>query len=218
MEISNSVTEDVTVGQDVVETQVQPNEEVIAKKDYESLQSEATKWRQGQIEVAVKLVSKDMNELKEIQDVKLRDAVVKRLTPYSSFDEMVAVEGNDFTKKELETDAVLMKKVRQLEYQNEKREVDAAVEKIVSENPSLKGMEAEVKDKMGLLSPTLDIATRASLAANLVKPQTLSPEVEVFKNMSTATAISSQPQIAGKEDKKTTLDLNADILKQIQGL
>lgn len=66
--------------------------DTVAKIDYTRLQSESTKWRQNEIDMAIRLVSKDKSELNTITDAKLRDAVVKATSSYSSYDEMVAIE------------------------------------------------------------------------------------------------------------------------------
>jgi hypothetical protein len=232
MEISNSTSTEV-VGQTGTEAQVASptnevvdtasnQEELIPKKDYIALQSESTKWRQGQIDIAVKLASKDINELKDIQDVKVRDAVVKQLTPYSSYEEMVAIEGGLVTSSnagsELDSDIVLTKRVKQLEYQNEKREFEIAIERVVSQNPSLKGLESEIKEKIGVFAPSIDIQTRVNLASEMVKPKPLSQESEILKNMATSMPQSSTVAGNTKPDAKTIEEQNMEMLLRIQGL
>lgn len=70
-----TTTENPTSGQ------TQDSVASVAQTDYINLQSESTKWRQGQIDATIKLVKKDKSELKDITDTKLRDNVVKTLFP-----------------------------------------------------------------------------------------------------------------------------------------
>jgi hypothetical protein len=79
-EFSNSPSTD-GVGQTQENPTSGQTQETVAQADYLNLQSESTKWRQGQIEATIKLVKKDKSELKDITDSKLRDNVVKTLFP-----------------------------------------------------------------------------------------------------------------------------------------
>lgn len=211
-EFSNS-SQNSEVGQ----TQENPTSgqalETVAQADYLNLQSESTKWRQGQIEATIKLVKKDKSELKDITDAKLRDSVVKTLFPwYSSYDEMVAIEGSDFSKKEDDDDngiGKLQLQIKQLNYQNEKRELDAEINKIKFANPDLfkdSSVEEKLRDNLKLFSGTVDIKERVELAARLTMPNNIDSRTMAFKAMATTQATNngstSATQVAKTSSEK----------------
>ena len=194
MDISNSSV-NTEVGQTTGASTSEQTPKTAKEEDYLSLQSESTKWRQGQIEATIKLVKKDKSELKDIADVKLRDNVVKTLFPgYSSYDEMVAIEGADFSKKEDGDDdgiGKLQLQIKQLNYQNERRELDAEINKIKFANPeAFKDEKAEetLRNNLKYFAGTVDIKERVELAARLALPTNMDSRTMAFKAMATTQA------------------------------
>lgn len=197
-------------------TSGQTQEELIPKKDYTALQSESTGWRQGQIEVTAKLVSKDKSELKDITDTKLRDAVVKKLYPnYSSYEEMVAIEGTDFAPSTDEDDSsvtLLQRQIKQLSYQNEKREMDTAIEKVKAENPDAfksDGAEDTLRAQLKNLSSTLPLGERVELAAKLAFASTIDSKTLAFKVLS-GTQPTNNGSTTGQAEVKSKSENNID--------
>jgi len=171
-------------------------QEVVPKNDYLSLQAESTRWRQGEIEMATKLVQANPAELHAIKDKKVRDAVVKSTSIYSSYDEMVAVEGKE-TNNSSEEDEVtsLKKQVKQLSYQSEKREIENAINAVKQANPSLFASpenEEKLRNSISLFSNQLEISERVSLAMKVALPQvTLDSTTLAYKALQTS-QVSSQ--------------------------
>lgn len=165
MEISNS-SDNTEVGQltsapdGQAQTTGEVKDELIPKKDYLELQSQSTKWRQNQIDVAIKLVGKDKSEINTLTDDKLKDIVAKQLFGYSTYDEMVAIEGNDFsTPTDIGDDEdkvrKLEKQVKILSYQQQVKELDNAIAKYKAANPSYftsTDGEVELKESLKLIS------------------------------------------------------------------
>ena len=141
MEISNSST-DVEVGSTDIQVTEQVSDEVVPKKDYDSLQSASTKWRQDQIDLARELVNSDKSKINSIKDKKVRDIVVKDVFGYSTYEEMVAIEGSDFakSKESSETDD-LQRQVKILSYKYETKELETAIAEYKRNNPDFFLME-----------------------------------------------------------------------------
>lgn len=71
---------------------VQPQEvKTVSEKDYVELQSAYTRNRQERIDEVSELVQLKPEKLKDMRDNKLRDAVVKKLYGYDSYETLVAL-------------------------------------------------------------------------------------------------------------------------------
>jgi len=220
-ELSNSQSND-WVGQIQEGTQVieQPTqEEVVPKKDYISLQSESTKWRQGQIEIAKRLVEKDRAELLNISDPKVRDSVVKELFGYQSLDEMRAIEWDDYISwAQAEDDdkvANLEKQVRILSYQNQTKELEKAISDYKKSNPELfRGETDEIalRDKLKLISGIVDTEERVKMAGTLAFSAATNPTIAAYKTLATS-QVSGNSAASATAATKTNADKNSEAIK-----
>lgn len=217
MTTSNSSSTD-EVGQTTGTTQGVQTPKMIAEADYLNLQSESTKWRQEQIRVTTRLVEKDKSELKDITDTKLRDTVVKQLYPaYSSYEEMVAIEGSDFANTQSsegeDATSILQKQIKHLTFQNDKRDLEQAIAQIKQANPTqftTDGADAELRDKLKYLSGSIPVGERVQLAAKLAFNSNIDSTTLAFKALASVQV--SNNGSTGSTQNYTATDKNADDL------
>lgn len=149
---------------------------VIGEEEYKNLQSFATTVRQNEIALAIKLVTKDKDELLNISDKKLQNKVIKELYWYDNLEELQAIEWFEKEKEEDEVDNDELISVKQevkiLKYKAEKQEVDMAIKKYLTEN-NVNDEEVidKIKEELKYISSSLDINERVKRAWKIVVQQ-----------------------------------------------
>lgn len=207
MEVTNSPVNgvgSVTEGQD--SSQEQKEVDLIPKADYLSLQAESTKWRQSEIELAVKLVSKDKSELNNITDKKLRDIVVSKTSPYSSYEEMMAIEGNYSSQDNEWADEItlLKRQIKQLSYSQEKKEMENSI-KSLGLPPT---EEEKVRSALNAVNPQLPINERIELATKIALPQWMDSRTLAYKALQNA-VVGWDSWANGNAKQSTKVEANA---------
>lgn len=149
---------------------------VIGEEEYKNLQSFATTVRQNEIALAIKLVTKDKDELLNISDKKLQNKVIKELYWYDNLEELQAIEWFEKEKEEDKVDNDELISVKQevkiLKYKAEKQEVDMAIKKYLTEN-NVNDEEVidKIKEELKYISSSLDINERVKRAWKIVVQQ-----------------------------------------------
>ena len=194
----DSNSPDAGVGEEVGTQEIVQTEEqkVVPEKDYKNLEAFATRSRQSEIDLAKRLVEKDKSELMMIKDTKVRDTVVRDVFGYNSFEEMTAIEGEDFAKSTAGDEdelAALKKTVRKLSYTQSVKELDSAISSFKKENPELFRSEAaedELRDKLKLISGEASPDERVRMAGKLAFSTTIDPTTAAYKAMAGASVSS----------------------------
>lgn len=128
---------------------------------------------------------------------------------------MVAIEGSDFSKEDDgDGDGIgkLQLQIKQLNYQNERRELDAEINKIKFANPDLfkdSNVEEKLRDNLKLFSGTVDVKERVELAAKLALPSNMDSRTMAFKAMATTQA-TNNGSTSGTNVAKTSSEKNID--------
>ena len=149
---------------------------VIGEEEYKNLQSFATTVRQNEIALAIKLVTKDKDELLNISDKKLQNKVIKELYWYDNLEELQAIEWFEKEKEEDKVDNDELISVKQevkiLKYKAEKQEVDMAIKKYLTEN-NVNDEEVidKIKEELKYISSSLDINERVKRAWKIIVQQ-----------------------------------------------
>lgn len=145
---------------------------VIGEEEYKNLQSFATTVRQNEIALAIKLVTKDKDELLNISDKKLQNKVIKELYWYDNLEELQAIEWFEKEKKEDDELISVKQEVKILKYKAEKQEVDMAIKKYLTEN-NVNDEEVidKIKEELKYISSSLDINERVKRAWKIVVQQ-----------------------------------------------
>lgn len=167
---------DTTVSNEELQWE-QSEKETISKDDYTSLQSEYTKTRQREISYAVKLAERDKKSILEIEDRKIQDKVVKELYGLENLEEVKLIHWDNFYEEKSEEDVEddrltrLEKELKISKYQQEKLELDRAINDIKSKNPLAfedSNTEAKLREEVQLISNNLSLEERVKRAAKLV--------------------------------------------------
>ena len=149
------------------------------EEDYKSLHSEYTRTRQSEISAYVKLATKDKKEILDITDRKIQSKVVKELYGLDNVEEVEAIYGKDFwDEKKIEDDSdeddkylKLEKEIKLTRFQQEKRELDSAIQAIKDknalqfENPET---EEKLRDELRYISKELPLEERIKRASQIV--------------------------------------------------
>lgn len=128
---------------------------------------------------------------------------------------MVAIEGTDFSKKEDDdNDGIgkLQLQIKQLNYQNERRELESEINKVKSSNPELfkdSQVEEKLRDNLKLFSGTVDLKERVELAAKLAIPSTIDSRTMAFKVLA-STQATNNGSATSTGVNKTSAEKNID--------
>ena len=157
------------------------NTATINEEDYKSLQSEFTKTRQREIDMAIKLVSKDKKELLAIQDKKLQEKVIKEVYGLANLEEVKLIHGNQFWEdgnnntNDYDDDESDILKIRKeldlMKYRSEKDTIEKEINSFKKENAILfdtEDAEDRLRDELKYISkelPAEERIKRASKAA-----------------------------------------------------
>jgi len=222
-ELSNSPgTPGVGEAEATTGTQVTEQSATVNRKDYLELQSEYTVTRQNQIALAKELVALDPSKLDSLPDRKIRNAVVKELMGYDSYDDMLAVEGHDYANKLKSGDegvdrlGSLEKQLRKLTYEKEKAELERAINKAVEENKDHFRDESSInmlRETVKLISSTVPVEERVRLAAAPVMVNSVyDKRTALYREQATATAGSTMSP-GGEDKNKSQADKKVESLK-----
>ena len=74
-------------------------EQTIKVEDYKNLQSEFTKSRQSEIDLAIKLARKDKSEILNIKDYKIQSKVIKELYGLDNLEDVKLIHWEEFYKE-----------------------------------------------------------------------------------------------------------------------
>lgn len=156
------------------------NTATINEEDYKSLQSEFTKTRQREIDMAIKLVSKDKKELLAIQDKKLQEKVIKEVYGLANLEEVKLIHGNQFWEdgnnntNDYDNDdniSQIRKELDLMKYRSEKDTIEKEINSFKKENAILfdtEDAEDRLRDELKYISkelPAEERIKRASKAA-----------------------------------------------------
>ena len=119
--------------------------------DYKSLQSEFTKTRQAQIDLAVKLATSDKKSILEL-DKDLQDKVIKKIYWLDNIEELKVIHWNNFYEDrdndEDDGDELtrIKKELELIKYNQNKNSLEGAIEQFKKENNDFfKSEDAEIK-------------------------------------------------------------------------
>jgi hypothetical protein len=120
--------------------------------DYKSLQSEFTKTRQAQIDLAVKLASTDKKSILEL-DKDLQDKVIKKIYWLDNLEELKVIHWDNFYKsKEIDEEddedelTRIKKELELIKYNQNKNNLEWAIEQFKKDNKDIfNNEEAEIK-------------------------------------------------------------------------
>ena len=148
------------VGQEVVDTpEVQPLTQENQIRDSEKeLQAEYTRTRQSLIDMTAELVEANPKKLESIDDIKLRNSVVKKLYGVDSLAELKAIHGEKYWESGDDLDDVekLRRDFNKLKLITTREKEEMAIESFKSANPTL----FKEQDAMEKLNKALDMLSK----------------------------------------------------------
>ena len=196
----------------------QPTVTATTEEDYKSLQSEFTRTQQDRISAYVKLATKDKKEILDITDRKIQSKVVRELYGLDNVEEVEVIYGKDFwNEKKVEDNSdeddkylKLEKEIKLTRFQQEKRELDSAIQAIKDKNAlSFENPETEEKlrDELRYISKELPLEERIKRASQIVLGNTTSnwSSVKETTNM----------QVKGQSNSDKTQE-DSELKKQIK--
>lgn len=193
-----------------------------AKKAQEAeLQAAYTRTRQNEIDLAVKLASKDKSSILDIKDVKLQNKVIGEIYGLSNIEEVKAIYGEEFYKSDdekTEDDTVkLQREIALMKHNSEKEKIERAIKDYKRTNPELvpdAQSEEQLRGKLSLLSHTIPAEERVELAGKLAFGNTNKVN-EAYKELQTLNTSDKGTAGAAKEESKTPTKQKQDALRDL---
>lgn len=197
-------------------------EQTIKVEDYKNLQSEFTKSRQSEIDLAIKLARKDKSEILNIKDYKIQSKVIKELYGLDNLEDVKLIHWEEFYKeKETEDgdDSDELTKIRNelklLKYSQNKSELENSFEEFKKENKDLflsEWAEERLKEELKYISSELPTKERIKRAAKVVFA--ISPTDAAYLSLVQKVWTSGEAKSEGWIQKQTIEDAFKDIFKK----
>ena len=180
--------------EEILKTNETPNGQALTTEqlaqieaDKLALQAEYTRNRQALIDTTAMVAKNDPTYINSIKDVKLQNAVVKQLYNFETYEQAVAVLGNDFNavndgNGDEDRTEKLERELKLIKYNASKSEVENAIKDFKLTNPNL-FLAQDAEDKL-----------RAEL-------QFISGELPANERIRKASSIALQIQIDPKSKK-----------------
>lgn len=158
---------------------VQPTAEQLAQieADKLALQSEYTRTRQALIESNVELAKANPTYLNSIKDTKLQNSVVKQLYGFDTYEQAVAVLGQDFNAPSEEggngdedRTLKLEREIKLMKYNSSKSEVENAIKDYKLTNPQYfvdPSAEDKLREELKFISGELPVSERIKRASQI---------------------------------------------------
>jgi len=141
-------------------------------EEHKNLQSDYTRSRQDAIELAAQLVQANPKALSTIKDIRIQNAVAKQVYWFDTYNQLVAVVGENFhssaDEENLDKTEKLEREVRLLKYRSESGELDNAIENFVLTNKNVITSpedEAKLRDELKFISSELPVKERIRRAS-----------------------------------------------------
>lgn len=198
METQNSSVENAEIlnnnGENTQGVQAPTIEELTAKlaqeeADKKALQAEYTRNRQYLIDVAMEQAKANPKSIATIKDEKLQSTIVRQLYNVDNYAQLVAIYGENFdNNNEQSPDEELKRKVKVLEFNAQKSEVEQAIREYKLSNPELfadAGNEEKLREELRYISGDLPPADRISRAARVAFSNPTNPTALAYQVLNT---------------------------------
>jgi len=206
-------------------TTQEPSKDGTPKIDYEARHKEASdtisKQAESQIKTNLKLATLDPKELLNM-DTKMQNKIIPDLYGYNNLEELKLIQWEEFWKSkeenELSDTEELSKKIKILEYQNKKSDVNRALENYQSENKQIfsddKGALEKLEAELAYISESLPVAERVQRAGRIVFGDNyVDKTTQAYLSMQD-TSMSGGANAAASQGAKTKNSSFADFAKQ----
>lgn len=172
---------------------VQPTAERLAQieNDKLALQGEYTRNRQALIETSVELAKVNPTYLNSIKDSKLQDSVVKQLYGFDTYNQAVAVLGQDFNAPSNEggngdedRTLKLEREIKLMKYNSSKSEVENAIKDYKLTNPQYfidPNAEDKLREELKFISGELPIGERIKRASHIALSPSYDPTASAYQ-------------------------------------
>lgn len=168
---------------------VQPNAQLEADKL--ALQAEYTRTRQALIEVSVEQAKANPTYLNSIKDTKLQNSVVKQLYGFDTYDQAVAVLGQDFNASsnddgngDEDRTLKLEREIKLMKYNSSKSEVENAIKDYKLTNPQYfvdSTAEDKLREELKFISGELPIEERIKRASHIALSPSYDPTASAYQ-------------------------------------
>lgn len=168
---------------------VQPNAQLEADKL--ALQAEYTRTRQALIEVSVEQAKANPTYLNSIKDTKLQNSVVKQLYGFDTYDQAVAVLGQDFNAApnddgngDEDRTLKLEREIKLMKYNSSKSEVENAIKDYKLTNPQYfvdPTAEDKLREELKFISGELPIGERIKRASHIALSPSYDPTASAYQ-------------------------------------
>ena len=174
-------------------TIVQPTAEQLAQieADKLSLQSEYTRNRQALIEASTELAKANPIYLNSIKDTKLQNSVVKQLYGFDTYDQAVAVLGQDFNAPpdgdgngDEDRTLKLEREIKLMKYNSSKSEVENAIKDYKLTNPQYfidPTAEDKLREELKFISGELPLGERIKKASHIALSPSYDPTASAYQ-------------------------------------
>lgn len=146
----------------------------VSEEDNKNLQAFATKARQGQIDLAIRLAKADKKAILDL-DEDLQNKVIKQVYWLNNLEEVKLIHGDDFYVEKNHDDedndnrsSKLEQEVKLMRYQIEKKSIDDQIEVFKASNKLLfdnDNAEKKLRDELKYISSDLPVEERIKKAA-----------------------------------------------------
>lgn len=156
-----------------------------------SLQGEYTRSRQALIETSVELAKVNPTYLNSIKDTKLQDSVVKQLYGFDTYNQAVAVLGQDFNAPpdgdgngDEDRTLKLEREIKLMKYNSSKSEVENAIKDYKLTNPQYfvdPNAEDKLREELKFISGELPIGERIKRASHIALSPSYDPTASAYQ-------------------------------------
>ena len=156
----------------------------VKEEDYKSLQAEYTRANQAKIDLSIKLANLYKNSILEISDKRLQDKVIKEIYWLNNIEEVKLIHWDSFyaerTTDEEDEDkfSTLEKKVKLMEYNASKGQLEKAIEDYKKENKimfELEWTEDKIREELKYISTEISAEERVKRAWKIIFGVTTNP-------------------------------------------
>jgi len=197
----------------------------ISEEDNKNLQAFATKARQGQIDLAVKLANADKKAILDL-DRDLQEKVIKSIYGLNNLEEVKLIHGDDFYNagsskshddeyEDEEKQSKLEKEFKLMKYQIEKKSIEDAISLFKNNNKLLfdnENSEERLKDELKYISTELPIEERVKRAARSAFGVISSSDTLYAKLMETQTNTGGNTSSSSAKPKEANTEIADAVL------
>ena len=182
--------------EEILKTNETPNGQALTTEqlaqieaDKLALQAEYTRNRQALIDTTAMVAKNDPTYINSIKDVKLQNAVVKQLYNFETYEQAVAVLGNDFNavndgNGDEDRTEKLERELKLIKYNASKSEVENAIKDFKLTNPNLflaQDAEDKLRAELQFISGELPANERIRKASSIALQIQIDPKSAAYQ-------------------------------------